>query len=286
MNSRSLIHPQSRRTDPGRLRSLRYVRQGFTLIEMVGVLAVMTILSVTLLVPSVIREVDQAAKAREIADLNKMTEALVQGISRSHTVPDAAGMPGVIAGELALPISVIQTTPRGFSRVFLADPAFRVGSSGLPYLQNTSGAATLPTGTRLMIVSSWNQALPLSNGTLSTADFDSLWNTPPDAIPSSWTSWTGTPQDLCIKRVNLASSFHCLNLVNPNGAPKFFVDQGTPVNVPVGGWTAYYLDQTVVNLCDPNGQTMLKYILVHDVNFAFVNGSWQGQLDTFSAAYP
>src|SRR5690349_6101133 len=54
---------------------------GFSMLEMIGVLAVVSILA-ALAVPSVIRQVDRASVTREISDLKTFSQALSRSIGR------------------------------------------------------------------------------------------------------------------------------------------------------------------------------------------------------------
>src|SRR6185369_9462162 len=102
----------------GRRDASRY--NGFTLMEMIGVLAVIAIL-VAVIAPSVIRRMDRAAWTRETLDLNSIADSLTQSIVRTKIVP-GTNMPTAIAAQMSLPVSAITTNSRRFARAFLIDP--------------------------------------------------------------------------------------------------------------------------------------------------------------------
>src|ERR1051325_8204463 len=64
----------------------RFKERAFTLIEGIGVLAIVTML-VSMVAPSVIRRVDRAVWTKETADLQTLADAYTQSILRTKTIP-------------------------------------------------------------------------------------------------------------------------------------------------------------------------------------------------------
>jgi type II secretory pathway pseudopilin PulG len=259
--------------------NLRGGAQAFTILEMVGVLAVVALLAVAIL-PNVIRQMDRAAWTRETADLDSIADALQQSILRSKTIPNHANIPAAVANELALPVNAITTNPRRHARAILVDPALRINGATLPYTQTAAINIIAPQSARLMIVSSLSTALPVASGILSSNDFNDIWNTAENTKPGTWTSWTGKGEDLRIKKINLGPLFHRIMLVNrdTNGAARFSINSTSTISVPTGpvGVDAYFLDGSVVGLHDAAGVTFTRYLLDRDISFVFERSQWSG----------
>jgi len=267
------------------------LRAGWTLIESIAVMAVIAVLAATI-APTIIRRVDRAAWTKETADLNDINDTFTQSILRTKTIPNHTTWASAVASQMSLPISAISTNARRYARAFYMDQNLDINGSGLPYTQTTNGTAK-PNNARVMIVSSLAGALPLPSGLLSTSDFDPIWNAADGAKPSTWTTWTGTGDDLRIKKINLEPLFYQLILINhdPTNAPKapFSIDRVATNTVASGpnGWNKYYLEGSDLWLLDsaspPNLRT--RYLLRRNISFIFESGSWRGQIqggETFS----
>src|SRR5437867_7195065 len=108
------------------LRSPAYGR-AFSLIELIGVLAVMAILA-AVLVPSLIRQMDRIAGEQESAALKSFGDALQQSILRKRYIPSASDWATNIAAELGADVANVNTNQaRRQPRFFLIDPALRTG---------------------------------------------------------------------------------------------------------------------------------------------------------------
>jgi prepilin-type N-terminal cleavage/methylation domain-containing protein len=275
---RSCVIPTRR---PGR-------RGGFSLIEVLGVVTILAILAV-LLVPSVVQETDQATLNQEIANLNSFSNALVQSILQTQTIPTTTGMAGAMASNLPLPLIEITNNSRNFARSFLVDPNMLLNGltkAALPYVQTTNGANPPPfNNARLLIVSTLGTANPPNpTGPVSPTTFSNLWSTPAYTKPTdpTWKAWNGNGRDVVIQRINLQPLFLQLILINHDvtGAAAFSIGTTNwtvvPTNFP---WlNAYYFANTVVGLCNSNGVPMTRYVLTRNSSFVFENGAWNGQI--------
>ena len=182
--------------------------RAFSLIEVIGVLAVLAIVAV-LLAPSVIREMDQATLTQEIANLNAFSNALVLNILQTKTIPDNTTLASAIASNLFLPSIQISNNSRNFTRLFLVDPLSSFGSDTPPYSQpsplyiqtsiglTNNAPMNQPTNVRVLIVSTLATGNPPVLPSSLLAEFDDIWNTPVNQIPSYWAyglnPWKGDP---------------------------------------------------------------------------------------------
>jgi type II secretory pathway pseudopilin PulG len=265
------------------------------------VLAVLAILAV-LLVPSVVRETDQATLNQEMANLNSFSNALVQYILQSETIPATNGMASAIASNLPMPLVEITNNSRNFARSFLVDPNLLIGiptGSSLPYIETNNAAIKQPSNVRVLIVSTLGTANPPNptGSILSAATFSNIWNTPPYTIPAdtTWSGWSnsgGNGRDVVIQRINLQPLFCQLILNNQDGTnltgttnAAFSITTTNTVLVPWyatnnAGWNSYYLANTVVGLCSNSGAksvVLTRYVLTRNISFVFQNGAWNGQ---------
>src|ERR1051325_2291135 len=115
---------------------------GLTLIEIIGVLAVISILAAVAF-PAIVRQVDRANATKESAQLTAMADALSRSVVRTKTLPAVNGMTTAIAAEASLAQSQVTTTACGTGRVFLIDPALTLGMA-LPYMQSGNNGLPVP----------------------------------------------------------------------------------------------------------------------------------------------
>jgi hypothetical protein len=211
-----------------------------------------------MLVPTIVRRVDHAARTKDAAELDGMAEALKQYVIRTKTVP--SDLPAAIKDHMVLPLGKITTTPRGTSRTFLIDPSFSI-SGGLPYRQGTGGTIK-PSSARALIVSCLESNAP--NG-----DFDTLWA-------------TADTDAMRIKRINLEPLFHQLILVNRDNTlpPKFSLDTNNIVDVISGGGgtNRYFIQGSALGLYGTNSALVTRHIITENISFVFESGSWRAQL--------
>lgn len=269
----------------GRPIMLRRQSGAFTLIECVGVLAVLTIL-VAVLAPAVIRQMDQAARTKEAADLHAISNAIVLQILTTKTIPSEANLAQSVANWTRFPVSRITNNNRGYARAFLIDTSgwFGTAAGALPYTQATAGSADPPTRGRVMVVGTTAVPLPVATGRPGNAAFDDIWNTPTGAKPSTWAFWPGKGEDLVIQRLELGQLFHRLVVVNRDNLstnpPLLTIDAANTLPVTAGGagHSGYYLDGSVVGLCDPAGTPMLRFALTRDSSYVFEGSVWYDQI--------
>ncbi len=258
--------------------------RGHTLIEFIGVLAVLAILALAL-TPVVIRRMDSAAWTKEVNDMTAISNALVLQILRSNSIPNETSWAASAANWAMRPVSQISTNNRRYARLFLYDSGgwMTNASSGSGYTQTNTGTI-VPSNARLLLVSTIATALPSTNGPLSTANFNTIWDATLYSKPTFFSTWNGKGDDLVIQRLRLDPTFHRLILANrdASGAAAFSINSTNPVNrlsVPNSGtgWSSYYLDGTVVGLWS-NTVPTYRFVLTSDISFTFESGTWRAQL--------
>jgi type II secretory pathway pseudopilin PulG len=255
--------------------------RAFSLIELIGVVAVVTI-AAAVATPAVIRQMDQAARTKETADLNAISNAIVLQVLSSKTIPSEATWAQTVANWTRFPVSQITTNNRRYARAFLIDTNgwFGTAAGALPYTQTTAGASVAPTNARVMIIGTIAAGLPVASGKPGNAAFNAIWTTPTGTKPSTWTTWAGNGEDLFIQRINLDQIFHRLLLVDRDvsqPAPYLRVDANNLASVPTltNVLQASYLDGSVVDLCDSSQTSVLRFALRKDSSYVFEGGIWQ-----------
>ncbi|MGC4072600.1 MAG: type II secretion system protein [Nibricoccus sp.] len=220
-------------------------RTAFTLIEMIGVMAVMAILA-AVTVPNVLKTLDMAAVRAE-ADSMRNLSAEVQRYTRDiGTAPTEANWSTVLQSYSELSPAELLTNKRQRDRVFLAD--------------TTTNRAML-----LSVMSpNTNLALP---ATVSAANFQRIWSTADNAIPSStswsgWTAWNGVTnshQYLVIQRINLGAELQTFPVVLKQSGTVAARYEVIPVNASSGTVVPFAVGASPVTLTLRSGQRVNLY---------------------------
>ncbi len=184
-------------------------QRGFSLLELIGVMAVMAILAGTL-APSVSQMIDSAYEEAEETDLALLSDAWSRYVLENKRVPGAADTdwPAALADFAGLAESRILENRRGGVREVYFDPEFLLaGATSFNGLTQSQGLTARPHSPRLIIASRLDGALPASLGNAS--GFDAVWEQTAAAslVESS---------DVKLARVNLASDFHRVLISNSN----------------------------------------------------------------------
>ncbi|MEZ5276754.1 MAG: type II secretion system protein [Opitutaceae bacterium] len=247
-------------------RNSSYPVRGFSLIELIGVLAIITILAGTI-APNALRSIERAAVRAEARSLENLGEQLKLYLRDQAALPTSSNWTTALAAYSDLSPTDLAVNRRNNARVFLLDPARSPAE-------------------RVIILSSMRSglSLPTSGSINSAARFQDLWDTPENSIPSSvswggWNAWRNTPNSedyLVIERVNLLpvyrSEFRTFTItLNNNGSTTssyqlFPGSGGSPstVNVPAGA-TAILTNLRTrdrVNLYRSSGAANLDYSYV------------------------
>lgn len=203
------------RHQPGPQR-LRHHASGYSLIVMIGVVAVVAIFAMALL-RSLIREIDHRVARQETATLKTHKEALERTIMRNCYIPGPNDWANVVASEIGATGSRVATNPRRRARVLLVDTNGLFNVLPLPYTQTAAGitAPPKPMNARFMIISSLGEAPPNIGNYPPAAEFAALWNCAEGQIPATaaWSGWNGRPADIKIERIPIEPLLAELRLV-------------------------------------------------------------------------
>ncbi len=172
-------------------------RHGFTLIEMIGVLAIMGILA-TVMAPNAIRAIDRAATKAEAATLSTLASSLRSYLVENAALPATSSWNSALATYTDLNATSLAINKRQVGRVLIYDPA-----------SSPAQRAIFLSGMRAGL------ALPSASNINTAAKFAALWDTadgdiPPTSSWSSWSKWNAVPNSanyLLIERVNLKSIY-------------------------------------------------------------------------------
>lgn len=273
-----------------------------TLIEMIGVLAVLAILAAVLL-PALIREADKLAADTESANLQAYSDALQQSIERYRYIPGESDWATNIASQLGVSTYLVATNARHQARIFVIDPALQIGANGggLPYAQTnfasfpfgsqvtSGGVLVAPVSPRVMIVSSLgaslaNLASAVANGTLTANDFSNLWNTADGTVPSGgvWAGWNGQPADVKVQRINLSPLFVHLVLDTYESAQNgyYSLDSAPLASVSTNSVEGYFIQNTVLGLYNGSTSSSLdsQQVLIRDGSFVYDANVWRSSI--------
>lgn len=261
-----------------------FLHRAFSLLELIGVLAIISILA-TILTPVAIRQIDSAFARREIAHLHALADGLRRSIIHHSHIPSEQDWITCVAGELGIPGNDVRYNVCRNERIYLIDAHLQIGPDGgrLPYTQGVAGTPQ-PIHPRILIVSNLDptKTLPFSSGVLNADSFAELWNTPDLSVPASWQGrWQSreSAEDLKIERIHLGPLFHrvILNCYAPPRAFYSINDSGTQ-SVSSEGVSSYYIEGSTLTLHDSNETPELTHIVRRPASFLFEREAWSARL--------
>lgn len=251
--------------------------RGFSLIELVGVLAILGVLAAAV-ATSTITRMKRTARQAEATNMGNLAEALKVHIQLTRSIPAASNWPSLIAEQMSVPLDRVRRTGSGFDRFFALDPSAQVGAAAgdaLPYLQGTNGAIE-PVNARIVIVSSLGAPIPPFE--VTPANFASIWNATEGTIPTPFTNFNATADELRIQRLDLRDLFYRVILSNLDPVnPAFYsIDNvAQPVEVLVNQRVErWFIATTPLNLHFSDQGLQARDLLRSDLSYVFENGRW------------
>lgn len=257
---------------------------GFSLMELIGVMAVMAILAGTL-TPNIADSINQAYSDAEQQNLVSIGDSLKHYIVEQKRIPTAnpAQWVPAIATDSGFTTEQIEFNHRDYRRRLIFDPRFFTTTDTVfPGLTQNQGLATAPVSPRVMIVSDLTRNVPAV--TNSTAAFNDIWNqtNTPELVESD---------NVIIERINLSDKFHRVIFSNQNTAQPFYqLEAGANTAIPAavggldGSLTRFIIHSTRISLYAnpfPTGSMQQMTVLQNSLGMRFetdgVNWNWVKQ---------
>lgn len=225
--------------------------RGFSLLEMIAVMAIMAIFA-GVLAPTVFRTIDENLATAEESSLEAMAEALEGYVLDAKRVPSrlSSDWGPAIAERMSQSTARVLNNERGFARGVYFDPRFLTSSdTAFPGFTQDLGLTSAPYSPRVLLVSDLTANAPAAPTT--QAAFDAIWQQ------------TGTPaitesRMAKVVRLNLSPLFHRVLLTNDNAATVGFqVEAGSVGSVAglsgvPGSQTRYVIDGSKLTMfADP-----------------------------------
>lgn len=245
---------------------------GFTLLELIGVMAVMAILA-AVLVPNVADSIDRAYADAEQKNLQVMSESLVQYLKTNKKLPTSSTASWVvaIASQSGLSQVQIEFNQKNYRRRLLYDPRFFTNSdTNFTGLTQNQGLASAPVSPRAMIISDLSANVP--NVANTTTAFNNIWEQTSSATLKE-------SKSIKIQRINFAPYFHRVVLSNANsGQPFYSLEAGSKFSIPAssagadGVLTRFIVSGSLLQLFVPpypSGGLFTTTIISDDIAFRY-----------------
>lgn len=248
------------------------INQGFTLIEMIGVMAILAILAATI-APSILKDIDRSVAETEQQNLAALAKELEIYIQETKIIPSRTEWDAALATVSSRPLNKINQNARFFNRRYYVDPRFfsNTDTNFAQYTQ-TSGNTTSPVSPRIILASNLKGNLP-ANLTNSTT-FNAVWDQTLGA-----TIVEGP--DIVLERINLKGLFHRVILGNDNTTdqPAYQLENNALTSIPSGGLEFFVLSNTKINLYEaPFTNNVIEKVLIADnsknLNYQFNGSNW------------
>ncbi|MBK8002026.1 MAG: hypothetical protein IPK15_25840, partial [Verrucomicrobia bacterium] len=276
-------------------------RSAFSMIEMIGVIAIMAI-AAAVIMPNLAQRMSRQNGEKEDKMLDVLGEGLTRYVQTYQVIPGAntwissvASVTGLTTNEVRRVMPADSST----ARVYLIHPSFTPSSTSGgtfadPLWSQVVAGASAVTSPRILIISVHKPGLtlPVTSGKASSASaFDAIWDWVLDpsteAPPSGWSSsWTGNGEFLHVERINLTPLFHRVTINNsefPDSVPIYSVGSvGKAALDSDAAMDAYFIANTLLRFYkddDNNNDLDISHSLTGTANFIYEGSQCGACLD-------
>ena len=261
---------------------------GFSLLEMIGVLAVMAIFAGAL-APSVFQMIEEGYQGAEEQSMASVSEALKDYVQYNKEVPSLRNnaWTEAVADYAGYAPARVLSNEKNHQRRLYIDPDFlsgtseRPGRGRRPYYEQDEGLDAAPSSPRILLVSSLDG--PVRARIRNASQFDDVWDQAGGALIVE-------SKRLLIERINLAPLFKRVVLSNAsNNQVGYALEDGREYSVAAasgggdGVRVIYVIAGTKLNLhADPypGGGVFRQLIVDEDVSLRYELGgagwNWVG----------
>ncbi|MDX8413745.1 MAG: type II secretion system protein [Mariprofundales bacterium] len=261
---------------------------GFTLIEIIGVLAVMSIMAATI-APSAIQMITAGKQSAEDSAMAAIADALRLHVLNNKKIPSQTTWASDLSALLNTAPSKVTTNDSNGARIYLYPDNFVSTGNSLAYDQYAKIAADVTAGSisnlptaplsnpRVMVISNLNPGTPLTqaSGQLAATTFDNIWNQSGN-FPAELTE----NDNLKIARINLSDTFESLVLNNNDttATASYQIDGTTMPAIAVSSTiTLQLIKGSQISLLDSYGNIYNRHVLSTATSFSYLS-NWGGTL--------
>jgi type II secretory pathway pseudopilin PulG len=162
---------------------------GFTLVELIGVLAIIAIMT-AVIAPNALHSIERAAVRAEADTLHNLGEQVKLYLRDTAAVPTSANWNTVLATYASLSPTDLLTNRRQMTRIYVPDP--------------------IVANQRAMLLSSMRNGVALPAAATISGSFATVWNTADGNVPAAggWVAWNvNNIEYLVIERINLSAIY-------------------------------------------------------------------------------
>ena len=190
-------------------------QKGFSLIELIGVLAIIAIV-LSAATPSIINQIKNATYDQEVETLSDIAESLTTYITDNHIIPSNEVWAVSLSNYTTLSATDLLATKSG-TRRYIVHPSFTIDNFPADsynqdslFLANNTLTTTKPTNTQILLISNVVEDLPAT--TLNQAQFDAVWSQS-GTIPAGFS----LSDSVVIQRISLGGIFQpfVMNILSP-----------------------------------------------------------------------
>ncbi|MFM7215808.1 MAG: type II secretion system protein [Verrucomicrobiota bacterium] len=260
---------------------------GFSLIELIGVLAILAILA-SVTTEAVLSRMVASRRQAEVAEMSRLVASMERWVRRDHRLPAPSEWPAVLATGSATPITRIRTNLHGAPRVWVPDPGWTLAGRGpaMGYRQDAFGTSK-PEGLRMLLISAPNEAMENPSG----LGFQARWESPTGVMPAhAPRDGVVAADEVVVERIGFEPLFHRVILNNRSTSlpARWAVDRVDAVGScgPGGHHEAYYIETSQLLLLDSAGDIQETVLVEGSSSWVFDGGRWHRRLGTASVLAP